>query len=295
MEFPSYPKVYSLGHAALDDLMDGIVVVQEKVDGSQINWRWDSDGGLHAKSKGGWQLGGPQGREKPDDMFAPALDHLRTVDALHPDLIYRGETLRSPRHNTLVYNRVPLGHVALFDVTTEGWHTPHGVDTAAKAMGIDAVPEFYVGPGDLFDLGELLDVESFLGGPKVEGVVIKNFDRFDLDGKPLMGKVVREEFRELHSRQWKADNPTRADVVQRLIEQLNTEARFEKAVQHLRDAGELVNAPQDIGKLMVEVKRDVLDEERAWIVDKLADHFMPQIARGIGRGLPEWYKQKVGA
>lgn len=45
----SYPKVYNFGHRAIVDLMDGPVVVQEKVDGSQFS-AGVIDGKLHCRS-----------------------------------------------------------------------------------------------------------------------------------------------------------------------------------------------------------------------------------------------------
>ena len=37
-QISSYPKIYSLGHAAILDLLDGRVIVEEKVDGSQFSF-----------------------------------------------------------------------------------------------------------------------------------------------------------------------------------------------------------------------------------------------------------------
>lgn len=126
-------------------------------------------------------------------------------------------------------------------------------------------------------------------------VVLKNSERTNpRSGKAfLVGKVVRPEFKEVHKREWKKDNPGARDVVEAIIDSLNTEARFQKAVQALNEAGELVNAPQDIGNLMRQVKADTLEEERDWIASRLIAHFMPTIERGIGRGLPEWYKDRL--
>lgn len=292
IDFPSYPKVHALGHREIADLLKGQVVVQEKYDGSQINWRWDRGGALHVKSKGGWQLGGPEDRVQPDKLFQPAIDHLLTLDPHDPELVFRGETIATPRHNTLTYSRVPAGKIVLFDVVTPGWEPHYGGDYAGS-LGVEYAKELAVEfPGEAVNpevLDSWLKTESSLGGQLIEGVVIKNYNRFGLDGKPLMGKYVSEAFKEKHSREWKQGDGK--DAVQAIIESLNTEARFAKAVQHLFEAGELEGSPRDIGKLMVEVKRDVLDEERDWITERLVTAFMPTIARAIGRGLPEYYKQ----
>jgi hypothetical protein len=289
--FPSYPKVHNLGHREIDALFDGPVIVQEKVDGSQINFRWDTDG-LHVRSKGSWQYGGPDHRVEPDGLFKPAVDHLLDVGPTGEGLIFRGETLVKPKHNTLAYERIPAGFVVLFDVTTDGWHRGDDVAGWADAFAVEYVTERVISAIDLEELErQVEEAKPLLGGEHAEGLVFKTFERFSRDGKPLMGKLVRSEFKEKHKREWKGSS--RKDVVQAVIDSLNTDARFEKAVQHLRDGGELLDAPQDIGRLMVEVKSDTVDEELDWIKDRLWEAFGAQIQRGIGRGLPEWYKRRL--
>ena len=71
------------------------------------------------------------------------------------------------------------------------------------------------------------------------------------------------------------------------------QARWVKAVQHLRDEGMLEGSPRDIGILMFEVKRDIVSEETEWILDRLQKAFFPKILRGLGHGLPEWYKARL--
>jgi hypothetical protein len=280
-----------LGHREIDALFDGPVIVQEKVDGSQINFRWDDDG-LHVRSKGSWQYGGPDHRVELDGLFKPAVDHLLAVGPVKFGLIFRGETLAKPKHNTLVYERVPAGHVVLFDVTTDGWHRGDDVAEWADILAVEHTSEHVVAGVDLEELERLVEgTAPMLGGAHVEGLVFKTFERFSGDGKPLMGKLVRSEFREKHQREWKGSS--RQDVVQAIIDSLNTDARFQKAVQHLRDEGGLQDAPQDIGRLMVEVKRDTIGEEIDWIKDRLWEAFGSQIQRGVGRGLPEWYKGRL--
>lgn len=293
--FPSYPKVYNLGHRALDGLFDAPVIVQEKIDGSQINFRWDESEQLHVRSKGTWQYGGPNHRVEPDGQFKPAVDHLLGISGGTPSgLIFRGETLAKPKHNTLAYERTPAGHIVLFDVVSDGWHRDPELSAWADDLGVDVVDERETIVTDLPGLENLVEAtKPMLGGDHVEGLVFKRFDKFDTDGKPLMGKLVRAEFREKHEKEWKGEKKGPREVVQTLIGSLNTEARFEKAVQHLRDDGLIEDDPRDIGRLMVEVKRDVLAEETDWIKDQLWAAFRKDIERGVGRGLPEWYKARL--
>jgi hypothetical protein len=267
------------------------VVVQEKVDGSQISFCVD-DEGLHFRSKSKQFDPGEQ-----DRMFDILVESVEGKASLMvPGWIYRGEYLRKKKHNTLVYDRVPEGHVVLFDIEVgEQKFVPWvALESYARDLGLEPVPRLYEGRVESFDqLEKLLETQSFLGGTPVEGVVVKNYTRYGRDGKSLMGKFVSEKFKERHTKNWKLRNPSGSDIRFMIGHELQTEARWEKAIQHLRDRGELLNAPQDIGPLMREVNVDVLEEERETIMEALFKWAWRDISRAITRGLPEWYKERL--
>jgi hypothetical protein len=287
----SYPKVYSLGHPALVDLLDGEVTVEEKLDGSQFSFGVIA-GELRMRSKGQEIV-----PDAPEKMFSFAAEKALELEAdLQPGWVYRCEYLRSPHHNALSYNRVPAGHLALFDieVSPNDFLDYPSKYRVADDLGLEVVPEFN-GPLDLpLDLerfNDLLGSESFLGGPTIEGIVVKNYRRFGRDGKILAGKFVSEAFKEVHEREWKKANPTRTDLVQALVVAHRTEARWQKAVQHLREAGELEDADRDIGKLIREIHRDIDEECAEDIKDTLWKWAAPKIKRGASGGVADWYKR----
>ena len=196
----SYPSIYNLGHAAIADLLNGPVLVEEKIDGSQISFGLDGDGNVQLRSKGA-QIN----VIAPEGMFAEAV---KTVQALKPKLTpgltYRGEYLRSPKHNALAYDRIPAQHIILFDVNPglEQYLTSDEKCEIAAALGLECVAELFRGiVEDVNQFRALLDTQSVLGGQKIEGVVIKpiGYDQFGRDKKCLMGKFVSEAFREVHA------------------------------------------------------------------------------------------------
>jgi hypothetical protein len=291
MLVPSYPKVYALGHRAIVDLLKDDVVVQEKYDGSQISWLW-RDGNLLVRSRGKMQYGS---HEETDSLFEGAIEYLKTLTPVE-GLTFRGEWFASAKHNTLAYGRRPKNGIVLFDVEEgeQGFVAPAKVSQFADAMGLEEVHTFLVGNHVTREvILELLDTTSSLSGPLVEGIVIKNYNRFAPDGKALMGKFVSEKFKEKHDKEWKANKVSHKDIVQIIIESLNTEARWEKAIQHLKERGEYDGSPRDIGPLMKEVKKDTIEEEKEWIAEKLLGWALPNVTRSLGRGLPEWYKEKL--
>jgi hypothetical protein len=124
----------------------------------------------------------------------------------------------------------------------------------------------------------------------VEGVVVKNYAQTIMIGSkiyPSFGKYVRPEFREKLNKTWTSGK----DKVQEFIDSFRTEARWQKAIQHLQEKGELVNEPKDIGKLVAEVKRDILEEEELNIKNGLYRLFKDTILRKATAGLPEKYKE----
>jgi hypothetical protein len=250
------------------------------------------DGVLKCRSKGQELV-----IDAPEKMFAAGVAAVAQLD-LHDGWTYRGEYLKSPKHNTLVYSRVPENHVIIFDINTdeETYLTPTAKAAEAFRLGLECVPLLTM--TDQFDLltfKELLERESILGGTTIEGVVLKplGYDIFGQDKKCIMGKYVSEAFKEKHKVAWKEGNPGGADIIQNLIVQLKTEARWNKAVQHLRDAGEIEGDPRDIGKLMKALNSDVLKEEEAWIKEELFKWAWAKINRGINAGFAAWYKNQL--
>ena len=162
-------------------------------------------------------------------------------------------------------------------------------------MGFESAPLIFDGSGDAIDLAVCLPVylqqNSFLGGQKIEGVVFKAYGRFGTDKKTLMGKYVSEAFKEVHKQAWAGQGHD--GILQKLIKEYRTPARWNKAVLHLAERGELQDAPQDIGPLLKEINEDVLRECRDDIKDELFKFFWKDITRGLTRGFPEYYKAKL--
>lgn len=288
----SYPSIYAVGHRLIENLFTGNVVVEEKVDGSQFSFGVDENGVLVCRSKGAEIL-----PDAPEKMFSKAIDTIKALkDWLTPGFIYRCEYLRTEKHNTLTYGRVPAKNLVLFDVEYPGcrFATPINKMAVAECLGLDCVPVFHFGPITSIDqIAEFLQRDSFLGGCKVEGVVVKNYDQFGVDKKVLIGKYVSPEFKEKHQTAWKKYNPTKEDVIVHLISQLKTAARWRKSIQHLRDDGKLTETPQDIGLLIKEIQADVKSDEESEIKEMLFKHFWPHIQRGIVGGFPEFYKAEL--
>jgi hypothetical protein len=299
MSIGSYPKVWNLGHRAIEGILDDYVSVQEKVDGSQISFARIDDR-LYVRSKGGVLVDGAREVERlqVDGMFQAGVQQIAERFGLLPEgYVFRGEYLNRPKHNTLKYDRVPEGNIAIFDVQdAEGTFLPNYIMAEfASVVGLERVPLLHreIKVGGLSVVQQMLERESFLGGTPIEGIVLKAHDRLNHFGDPMFGKYVSEAFKETHRGDWKTRNPSRADVVTSIIDQYRNAMRWEKAVQHLRDDGRLTGDVVDIGPLMKAVTEDVEEECAADIKDLLWRHFRKDILRGVQGGLPQWYKDRL--
>ena len=290
MSWSRYPKIYNFDHPALDKFYGRRLMIQEKVDGSQFSFGV-FDGELKVRSKG---------REfniyAPDNLFAAACDHVSLIqNRLVPGWTYRAEVLCRPKHNTLKYGRVAKGNLVLFDVSTQKhrWLSYQEVKDQAQYLEIDVVPVLgYV--DNLPDFASYLDTDSFLGGCKIEGVVMKPVEPiYGVDGYTLLGKFVSPAFREKHSRNPQYDQKNKTSFTEALIEKYRTEARWNKAIQHLRDDGKLTYTEKDIGALLAELHRDFDQECKEEILMVLWRRYSKDIKRGLSRGFPEYYKKKL--
>lgn len=288
----SYSNVYQIGHKAIQNLFDGTVIIEEKVDGSQFSFGV-IDGELQVRSHGKQML-----VDAPEKMFIKIVDHVKNIaDSLYPGWTYRGEYLERPKHNVLSYSRIPKNNFIGFDIMTENQEEYFGYTAKFQEfsrIGFEVVPLIFEGEIKSLEMfSEFLERESILGGTKIEGVVVKNYSQFSLDKKVCMGKYVSEKFKEVAQKDWKERNPVGKDVLLTLAEKYATEARWQKAVIHMREAGILDGSPKDIGSLIKMAKEDIQKECQDEIKDALYKWAIDNILRRSVAGLPEWYKDQL--
>lgn len=305
----SYPSIYNLGHRAVRDLLNYPHVVEEKVDGSQFSFGLfppapfdllnpdSSTLELRVRSKGA-----VMSPEAPEKMFSKAVASVKErLHLLHPSWTYRGEYLAKPKHNTLAYDRTPNGHIILFDVSTGDSErlSPADKATEAERVGLECVPALNAWTIDervtLESLRNIIDnTRSVLGGQLVEGVVIKPLvELYGVDKKTLMGKFVSERFKEAHKLDWRETNPNSSDILEKLISAYATPARWQKAIQHLHEVGQLEDSPRDISNLLNEIKKDTGQDCKEEIQKALWKWAWPHIERGLVKGFPEYYKNEL--
>lgn len=292
MKISSYPKVLALGKYAN---VDWPYYVEEKLDGSQISFGV-IDGELEIRSKGAQIL-----LKDVPELFAPTVSTICKAYAdgkLTEGWIYRGEAIKSNRHNVLTYDRIPKGNLVLFDIQEYGKFLSRiELVNHVADLGCEVTSLLYrsIIPLTLEDLNDLLNTESMLEGVKVEGVVFKPTERDKVFGPhgPLIVKYVSEKFKEKMTKIWGAPRQAKKDIVQLIASSVSTEARWRKAVQHLEEEGNLEFQPRDIPKVIAAVQADILDEEVDYIRDKLWEAYRNDVLKASARGIATWYKDRL--
>lgn len=285
---PGYSTVWTLGHPRIADLLQGEVVVQEKLDGWQMAFGWIG-GRLRLRSKEA-----EIDPKNPPEPYAPAVAAVRSIAQarLGDGVIYRGEAMASPRAHRLPYHRAPRAGFLLWDIQgPDGWwREPILLESEAAALGFETPPILYHGPGEALTMEQLegwLGRESFLGGPPIEGVVVKNYvPRY------RAGKFVTHRFREVRA----LDG--RGGVLDQLIRAHRTSARWEKAAQHLEARGALKYDHGDFIPLREEIVRDILAECSETILQALPVALrnmdnLNAVAVGATEGIKEWWGREL--
>jgi len=290
----SFPKIFQLGSKYTVGIFDKEVEVTEKIDGSQFNFG-KVNGELFIRSKGQIIVEG-----NAPGMFQIGVDYVNSVVEKIPDnTIFYCEYLSKPKHNVLAYDKVPKNNIIVFGVSDEKDNFISKYDELKKyatMIDLEPVPLLYYGKvKDIEKLQEFLETLSVLGGQKIEGFVVKNYTDYMIGNQvvPLWsGKFVSEKFKEVHNRDWKREH-TGKGKFEMFKQKFKSEARWNKAIQHLKEEGKIDGFPHDIGLLIKEIKRDVEEEEKEHIKEFLWKNFGEDILRYSVVGFPEWYKEET--
>lgn len=295
-----YPKVWGADNANTVPLFDGRPIqIQEKIDGSQFTFAVDVEGVLRLRSKG---------REiylpVEDKLFRKASEWCdANRDRLVPGLLYRGEAMCSPKHNTLEYQSSPDCGFVLYDVMEPGdiRMDADQAEALAEGLGVPWAPIFFAGtpagdaPKERKAFAEgFVTRDSVLGG-RIEGVVVKPvvpvYD--DRTGRLLTAKIVAPDFKEANNLDWKRRHPPGKEVREEIGQSFATGARFQKAVQYLRESGALEGSPRDIGPLLRRLNEDFDEECVGLAKDALWKWAGKLIKKKATAGFPEWYKARL--
>ncbi|MEE9409473.1 MAG: RNA ligase family protein [Candidatus Heimdallarchaeota archaeon] len=302
----TYPKVHHLGDPMLTEILDGHIYVEEKIDGSQFRIRIE-----HGETEPLITFGSRRVDfldMEPEKNFKLGCEeatkiikegHINPPEGKPINLF--AEYLKSPKQNTLSYERVPKGHIMIFEFEQDGkWLDEHEQKKSwCDHVGFECIPLLWEGEGSELNqtlIEKLLQGDSALGNTVPEGIVVKNYNKFFdgnkyawMEGQWLVGKFVRQEFQELNKKEWEGNK----NSLDRLKSRYNVEARWSKAVQKLRDEDKLQHNMKDMALLIKEVLNDVEEECSEDIKEQLFDLYGRTVIKSSVKGLAEFYNKKL--
>jgi hypothetical protein len=284
----SFPKIFYLGSPQVKDIFDDEVELTEKVDGSYICFGVVNNK-LIIQNKN--QV---IDASTANEFYSNAVEYIISIkNRLPNNMVFYCEYLRKPAHNTLIYERTPKNNLMLFGASILGkrfFSDYSKLCELAEALDIEAVPLMMKGKlDDRENLKILLSQDSVLGNVKIEGIVIKNYKH---PSSILAAKYVSDRFKGVKSENRRRKGFSK-DHFDEFKQQFRTEARWQKAVQHLKEKGELEGSPKDIGSLLKEIYCDIEAEEQEYIKDGLYRLFKKEILKCSTTGFAEWYKEQL--
>ena len=263
-----YPKVLHVGAPLVATIFDDEVEISEKADGSQCRINLTDEYAMvcsknQCPADGGmFSIAHEQG-----DRIWSETDWKQFGE----EVTLFCEFLKSEKHNTIKYDRVPKNHLYLFGAIVDDVHMKTGdLREIAAVVEVDPPNIMYEGKVDSAEeLKEFMTHDSYLGGSKVEGVVIKNYNRTydplqvhsqEFIGYPVAAKFVREDFKAANMKNWNLQ--TRVSCVDAVVERYFTGERFQKSIQHLGDEGKITYTKKDLQYLIPEFFNDLVDEKK---------------------------------
>lgn len=197
--FLPYPKIHRLGKEETDGILEGIVTVQEKIDGANISI-WFDNGVLKY---------GTRTRELPADEsfngFAEAVKSNKGFQEIAHEgtdthLRFYGEWLVK---HTITYPDTAYRKIYLFDVWDDlhdEFLSQHRVQMWAEELGLE-YPHVFVEDERVTE-SQIKEFVGKTGVPEAangEGVVIKSTTFRDKWGNHCYAKVVHEQFKEANA------------------------------------------------------------------------------------------------
>ena len=262
-------------------LPNDIVVVQEKMDGSNASFQYD-------EASGEIKVFSHRQELTPTNTLngfynwvkIKEADDKNFVDIVksHANLVFFGEwgVKNKVQYKDEYYNNFYFYDI--YDVANEKYFVQEEVKEFAKILNLGYVNTLYVGEFKNWDNMRQFMGKSNLALVEGEGVVVKNQTLLNAPRAEYYLKLVCDSFSEVMKVKIKA--PKAADpneaTAKAIVESIVTERRVEKMLNNLRDDGILV---------------EPIDEKQLGIVAK---HLPKRIWEDINKEEPESVKEGLG-
>lgn len=239
MEFVKYQHVERFGNEEVEDIERGTCFIFPKIDGTNGSV-WNDNGVIKCASRKRELQEGYDNQGFKDYV----LNNQNIIDFLkaHPDLRIYGEWLVP--HSLKSYRDDAWRRFYVFDVTEETdelfTYLPYYLyQPMLEKFGLDYIPLLREATNPTENqLVKMMEANTFLikdGEGAGEGIVIKNYNYRNKYGRTKWAKMVRSEFKEVHSKTMGAPVVQgELSVEDRIVEKFVTTALVEKEYEKVK-------------------------------------------------------------
>lgn len=201
--FKSYMHVERINTIEVEDILDGVVYVFPKIDGT-AGVIWQEDGEIKCGSRNR-QLS----KDSDNAGFYTKFhddERIKKVFEVHPEWRIFGEMMKP--HTLKTYRDEVWGRFFIYDIHNGQKYIHYDIyNEFLTSLGLDVIPPMKIINNPKEDyLYTLLDNNQYLikdGLGNGEGIVIKNYDYVNKFGRQCWAKIVRTEFKEANQRAFK--------------------------------------------------------------------------------------------
>lgn len=275
MEFKKYQKIRRYGEKQNEGIEVGECYVFPKIDGTNASIWLGDDGEI---------CGGSRNRQvsldKDNQGFYEWLieqDNIKKLFNDFPDIRLYGEWLVP--HSLKAYRDDVWENFWCFDVMRDGEYLHYDeYKPLLQDYNVDYVPPLAkVKDGDYENFVHYLDKNDFLLKDEYdhsgEGIVLKNYDYENYQGKQRWAKIVTSKFKEKHHKEMGAPLHENKPVEREIVDTYVTEGRVDKIYQKIKNDCDGWQS-EYIPRLLQTVYYDLVIEE-AWNFVK--EHNNPRI------------------
>lgn len=262
-ELIKYPKIYTLGSPENEGMLNNIVVCESKIDGANFRCRYlPEEDRLVFGSRNQTLVNPGPTSWKAVRSYQKAFELYK--DKFIPGVIYYSESMQK---HTLQYDNIPdtIGY-DVYDIEREEFYNWKAAKAAFEQIGIPFINVHFEKPGSEVTVEELKQLIKTSPYRKEgdEGIVLKCYSKKNVFGRPLFAKIVDDLFKEENKKVFRGGLPIASNDEYEVIDRYLTDARFNKAIMHLKEQGEVIDMPL-IPKLYKYIGDDILSENILYI------------------------------
>lgn len=184
-----------LSENELNVLLDGEIIIEEKIDGGVVGISWDHNNSTHLAIGKHRMIPANENSKQFYGFNRWIYDHYEKIELIPHGYVVYGEWMKASHQ--IFYDELP-DYFLGFDIWDgQKYVDYHNKEKLFKKFGFEMIPALYI--GKIKNVKQILHMtkrSQFSSSEIMEGVLIKNYE------KQLYGKYVRREFMDSMEEHW---------------------------------------------------------------------------------------------